>query len=171
MSDITIRAGEADQTKKERSVLVSAFLAEKTRTPPRIFLWWCFYIGGSFPKPLSEREGDRDSGGRSLRDFWVLISFIVTRSPSVAFGASSLPEGAFVHYPLRIVGSGFCQIVCGLPRAMLAPDTSVGKAEKTQSKEYLDLKQRIDNCFFINMCYNIITPVIKFLEVLLCNLI
>ena len=46
-------------------------------------------------KPPSEREGDRDSGGRSLRDFGVLISFIVTRSPSVAYGASSLPEGAF----------------------------------------------------------------------------
>ena len=49
-------------------------------------------------KHSSEREGDRDSGGRSLRDFGVLISFIVTRSPSVAFGASSLPEGAFVHH-------------------------------------------------------------------------
>ena len=72
---------------------------------------------------------------------------------------------------LRIVGSGISPIVRGRPRAMLAPDASVGKAEKTQSKEYLDLKQRIDNCFFINMCYNMITPVIKLLEVLLCNLI
>ena len=52
----------------------------------------------AFPKPPSEREGDRDSGGRSLRDFGVLISFIVTRSPSVAFGASSLPEGAFIRH-------------------------------------------------------------------------
>ena len=42
--------------------------------------------------------GSRVGGGRSLRDFWVLISFIVTRSPSVAFGASSLPEGAFVRH-------------------------------------------------------------------------
>ena len=31
--------------------------------------------------------------------------------------------------PLRIVGSGFCPMVRGLPRAMLAPDASVGKAE------------------------------------------
>ena len=31
--------------------------------------------------------------------------------------------------PLRIVGSGFCPTVRGLPRAMLAPDASVGKAE------------------------------------------
>jgi hypothetical protein len=30
---------------------------------------------------------------------------------------------------------------------------------KIQSKDCLDLKQRIDNCFFKNMCYNIITPV------------
>ena len=61
---------------------------------------------------------------------------------------------------LLIVGSGFRPIWRGgHPRAMLAPDVSVGKAEKTQSKEYLDLKQRIDNCFFTNMCYNTITPV------------
>ena len=75
-----------------------ASLAEKTLTPPMKFLWRCFYIGGSFPKPPSEREGDRDSGGRRRRDFGVLISFIVTRSPSVAFGASSLPEGAFIRH-------------------------------------------------------------------------
>ena len=35
----------------------------------------------------------------------------------------------------------------------------------------LYLKQQIDNCFFKNLCYNKITPVIKLLEVLLCNLI
>jgi hypothetical protein len=61
--------------------------------------------------------------------------------------------------PLRIVGSGFCPMVRGQPRAMLAPDASVGKAEKMQFKDCLDLKQRIDNCFFTNMCYNTITPV------------
>ena len=38
---------------------------------------------------VHEREGDRVSGGRSLRDFEVLIIFIVTRSPSVACGAST----------------------------------------------------------------------------------
>ena len=32
--------------------------------------------------------------------------------------------------PLRIVGSGFCPVVRGLPRAMLAPDASVRKVEK-----------------------------------------
>jgi hypothetical protein len=68
----------------------------------------------AFKKPPSEREGDRDSGGRSLRDFGVLISFIVTRSPSVAFGASSLPEGAFVRH--TSADSGF--IMRGLPRAI-----------------------------------------------------
>ena len=52
--------------------------------------------------------------------------------------------------PLRIVGSGFCPILSlrkrrdcarwalpnggGRPRAMLAPDASVGKAEKLESK-------------------------------------
>ena len=60
----------------------------------------------AFTKPPSEREGDRDSGGRSLRDFGVLISFIVTRSPSVAFGASSLPEGAFVRHTSTDSGFG-----------------------------------------------------------------
>ena len=73
--------------------LVSAFLAEKTRTPPRIFLWWCFYIGGSFPKAPSQREP----------------LYVIS---------------------LRIVGSGFCPMVRGHPRAMLAIDASVGKAEK-----------------------------------------
>ena len=32
--------------------------------------------------------------------------------------------------PMRIMGSGFCPMVRGLPRAMLASDSSVGKAEK-----------------------------------------
>ena len=32
-----------------------------------------------------------------------------------------------------IVGSGFCPIVRGYPRAMLAPDASVGKAEYNTS--------------------------------------
>ena len=41
--------------------------------------------------PASERKGNRDSGGRRLRDF----DFKPTSAPSVAFGASSLPEGAF----------------------------------------------------------------------------
>ena len=50
--------------------------------------------------------GSRVGGGRSLRDFGVLISFIVTRSPSVAFGASSLPEGAFIHHTSADSGDG-----------------------------------------------------------------
>ena len=48
-------------------------------------------------KPPSEREGDRVSGGRSLRDFEFKLNFIVTHSPSVSFADSSLPEGAFGH--------------------------------------------------------------------------
>ena len=50
--------------------------------------------------------GSRVGGGRSLRDFGVLISFIVPRSPSVAFGASSLPEGAFVRHTSADSGFG-----------------------------------------------------------------
>ena len=50
---------------------------------------------GANRKPPSEREVARRSrDGRSLRDFEVLISFIVTRSPSPDFVVSSLPEGA-----------------------------------------------------------------------------
>ena len=117
-------------SKKEQS-LDSAFLAEKTRTPPRIFLWWCFSVGGSFPKPPSEREGDRDSGGRSLRDFGVLISFIVTRSPSVAFGASSLPEGAFVRHTSADSGFGL------LPgRAWTATRYACRGRERRESGKY-----------------------------------
>ena len=51
-------------------------------------------------KPPSEREGDRVSGGRRLRNF----IFIMTPSPSVTFGDSSLLEGASKHrlFPLKI---------------------------------------------------------------------
>ena len=47
--------------------------------------------------------------------------------------ASHLPPGGRLLrvIPPRIVGSGFCLIVRGRPRAMLAPDASVGKAELT----------------------------------------
>ena len=48
----------------------------------------------SAQKPSSGRKGDRDSGGRSLRTV-KFARFIVTHSPSVACGDSSLPEGAF----------------------------------------------------------------------------
>ena len=40
----------------------------------------------------------------------------------------------YISPPLRIVGSGFCPMVRGLPRAMLATDVSVGKAEKLESE-------------------------------------
>ena len=65
----------------KRLQFFSAFLAEKARTPPRNF------FGGVFLSAVA---------CQSLRDFGILISFIVTRSPSVAYGASSLQEGAFV---------------------------------------------------------------------------
>ena len=40
-------------------------------------------------------HAERD--GRSLRDFIVLRNLIETRSPSVTFGDSALPEGAYGH--------------------------------------------------------------------------
>ncbi len=45
-------------------------------------------------KPFSERDGDRDSGGRSLRYLKSIFNFIITHSPSVSFADSSLPEEA-----------------------------------------------------------------------------
>ena len=36
--------------------------------------------------------------------------------------------------PLRIVGSGFCPIMRGLPRAMLAPDTNVERFQLSLEK-------------------------------------
>lgn len=65
----------------------------------------------------------------------------------------------------------------GLTKPMLLSNSKsnspkpVSGKQKMQYKEYLDLRQRIDNCFFTSMCYNIITPVLKLLEVCLCNLI
>ena len=54
----------------------------------------------------------------------------VTQAPSTAI-AVPLPLGGRLlrAVPLRIVGSGFCPMVRGLPRAMLAADECVGKAE------------------------------------------
>ena len=58
-------------------------------------------------KPPSEREVARRSrDGRSLRDLEVLTSFVVTRSPSVTEGDSSLPEGAARRALLQ--GYGHC---------------------------------------------------------------
>ena len=57
---------------KKRIVLLSAFLAEKWRVQnigrELAFSADLCYNGGSV-KPPSEREGDRVSGGRSLRNF------------------------------------------------------------------------------------------------------
>ena len=47
--------------------------------------------------------------------------------------------------PLRIVGSGFCPIMRGLPRAMLAPDVSVGKTENITLIDNFSLKMRYRN--------------------------
>ena len=44
-----------NQQKKSRHV-TSAFLAEKTRTPPRNFLWWCFLLRRAYIKAPSGRE-------------------------------------------------------------------------------------------------------------------
>ena len=52
---------------------------------------------GDHKKPSSGRKGDRVSGGRSLCDFEVLISFVVTHSPSPDFVGSFLSEGAYMR--------------------------------------------------------------------------
>ena len=50
------------------------------------------------------------------------------------------PSGRLLRaVPLRIVGSGFCPIVRERPHAMLAPDASVGKAEKQLYQGMLDI--------------------------------
>ena len=63
--------------KKKNSELLSAFLAEKLKAQKvgreLIFsadLWY----NGANGKPPSEREGDRVSGGRSLRDLGVVLT-------------------------------------------------------------------------------------------------
>jgi hypothetical protein len=47
-------------------------------------------------KAFLREEGGPRSGGRSLRDIVIWLNFTVTRSPSVAYDASSLPEGAYL---------------------------------------------------------------------------
>ena len=41
---------------KQKQPIASATLAEKTRTPPRNFLWWCFSIDVNLRKAPSGRE-------------------------------------------------------------------------------------------------------------------
>jgi len=53
----------------------------------------------------------------------------LSRSPASACGWH-LGGRLLRAVPLRIVGSGFCPMVRGLPRAMLALDASVGKSKK-----------------------------------------
>ena len=93
----------------------------------------------------------------------------VTRAPSVTLRVSpSSRRKAYVRaVSLRIVGSGIRPIWRGgRPRAMLAPDTSVGKVEKQLYQGVLDmLNNKLIIVFLSNICYNIITPVINFLEV------
>ena len=51
-------------------------------------------------------EGGGEADGRSLRDLEIRSNLIVTHSPSVTFGDSSLPEGAFVT--MTSCASSFC---------------------------------------------------------------
>ena len=50
-----LRRSSDHQTKTVQK-LFSAFLAEKTRTPPRIFLWWCCFYEANLRKAPSGRE-------------------------------------------------------------------------------------------------------------------
>ena len=55
----------------------------------------------------------------------------IPQSPAVT---APFTQGSLKYaVSLLIVGSGFCPVVRGLPRAMLAPDAGVGKAEKFES--------------------------------------
>ena len=63
--------------------------------------------------------------------------------PQLPNGDSSLYTREPLYIiPLRIVGSGFCPIMRGLPRAMLAPDVSVGKTENITLIDNFSLKMR-----------------------------
>ena len=86
--------------------------------------------------------GSRVGGGRSLRDFGVLISFIVTRSPSVAFGASSLPEGAFVYHSSADGGFGLLPDGARTATRYACPGSKrweSGKARKRNDRKILRL--------------------------------
>ena len=89
---------------------------------------------------------------RRSRDGGIVKIKVTQNNPSVNFVDSSLytREPLLHRLPLRIVGSGFGPILSqrerrdgarwappfggGHPRAMLAPDASVGKAEKLESE-------------------------------------
>ena len=79
------------------------------------------------PSPVGE------GGSRRLTD---KESFSFFSNTSSTANTVPLPPGGrlLCAVLLRIVGAGFCPIVCGRPRAMLASDASVGKAEKLESE-------------------------------------
>ena len=75
---------------------------------------------------------------------FVTTNAVLVRKSRRTFGTHKpkppLCKGSLIRAVLlRIVGSGFCPIVRGHPRAMLAPDASVGKAEKQLYQGVLDI--------------------------------
>ena len=64
------------------------------------------YNGSSKKAFLREEGGTRSVTEGACVTLALCYNFIVTRSPSVAYGASSLPEGALVYAQLQ--GYGLC---------------------------------------------------------------
>ena len=86
-----------------------------------------FSIGGNMRKAPSGRElSPQATEGERVT---IKSAQIASHAGSFHHFVVPLPPGGRLLrvIPLRIVGSGFCPIVRGLPRAMLAPDASVGK--------------------------------------------
>ena len=88
---------------KNRSAFSLLFLTEnlwaKKSAEGLLSLPICDIMGITKSLPPGGRwHAKRD--GRSPRDFGFGLNVFVTHSPSVAYGASSLPEGAFGYVPL-----------------------------------------------------------------------
>ena len=103
---------------------------ENTNTTKEISLV-VFFVGRSLLKAPSGRE----LAPKATEGECVIMRSIYISSHAGSFHhfVVPLPPGGRLLrvIPLRIVGSGFCPIVCGRPRAMLALalDASVGKVK------------------------------------------
>ena len=140
----------------------SAFLAEKARTPPRKSLWWCFLLRRAYIKAPSGRElvPQATEGER------VTIKSVQTESYACSFhryrGPPSSRRKAFGRCSSSDSGFEFLPDGAWTATRYVCPGRK--RWEKQKNKHWLSRKQLFDNCFFTNICYNIITPVITVLR-------
>ena len=78
----------------------------------------------------------------NLLFYWFICFLWGVALRIITYPAPSRREAYVRAVPLLIVGSGFCPIVRGHPRAMLAPDAGIGQAENITLIDIFSLKMR-----------------------------